>query len=290
VPQQYVPGPADTARFPGYPAQNQDYPPPGYAQPGYPGQPGYPPPDYSGTPYAPPVKKKRTGLIIGIVAGVLVLCVLGSVGGGLLIGRSLNAASAAASNAPTIPTDDPLPTAGTTTPTDRRTSTAAVPSYTGDLRTLLVARPTGAQPWKDFADADGKLTLAETTDLFEDPTAVEKELTSLKYQRGAVMHWSKSDVFVLIFLFQFDTAKNAAGYVTRQETNGIEGYVAKGEFASIAESLLLLDDTPDSDGDRSTISLTSRGTIVSYVTVWFPGAIDQKFATDLGQQQHKRLP
>jgi hypothetical protein len=50
---------------PGYPQQ------PGYPPPGYPQQQGYPPPGY-GVPGRPP-KKKRTGLILGIVIGVVVL-------------------------------------------------------------------------------------------------------------------------------------------------------------------------------------------------------------------------
>jgi hypothetical protein len=54
--------------YPGYP-QQPGYPPPqGYPQ-GYP--PGYPPAGYG--PPMPPPKKKRTGLIFGIIGGVVVL-------------------------------------------------------------------------------------------------------------------------------------------------------------------------------------------------------------------------
>ncbi|MCR6490315.1 hypothetical protein M8542_46665 [Amycolatopsis sp. OK19-0408] len=54
----------------GYPQQQPGYPPPGYPQqPGYPPQQGYP--GYGG-PMQPP-KKKRTGLILGIIGGVVVL-------------------------------------------------------------------------------------------------------------------------------------------------------------------------------------------------------------------------
>ncbi|RSM36217.1 hypothetical protein DMA12_41130 [Amycolatopsis balhimycina DSM 5908] len=61
--------------YPGHP-QQPGYPPqgyprqPGYPPPGYPQQ-GYPPPGYGG-PVGPP-KKKRTGLILGIVGAVVVL-------------------------------------------------------------------------------------------------------------------------------------------------------------------------------------------------------------------------
>ncbi|WP_370970504.1 hypothetical protein [Amycolatopsis sp. cg9] len=55
----------------GYPGQQPGYP--GYPpQQGYPqGYPGYPPPGYG--PPVPPPKKKRTGLVLGIVGGVVVL-------------------------------------------------------------------------------------------------------------------------------------------------------------------------------------------------------------------------
>ncbi|KDN18245.1 hypothetical protein [Amycolatopsis rifamycinica] len=63
--------------YPGYPQQQPGYPPP---QPGYPQQqgypPGYPPPGYPPAGYGapvPPPKKKRTGLILGIIGGVAVL-------------------------------------------------------------------------------------------------------------------------------------------------------------------------------------------------------------------------
>src|SRR4029450_10388836 len=56
APPQYVPGYAQPT-----------YPPPAYP----PIEPPYPPPSYA---YPSPPKKSHTGLIIGIIAGVLVLC------------------------------------------------------------------------------------------------------------------------------------------------------------------------------------------------------------------------
>ncbi|MFB9683138.1 hypothetical protein [Amycolatopsis plumensis] len=75
--------------YPGYPQQQPGYPPQqgypqqpgyppqqGYPQPGYPPQHGFPPPGYPPVGYGapvPPPKKKRTGLILGIVGAVVVL-------------------------------------------------------------------------------------------------------------------------------------------------------------------------------------------------------------------------
>jgi hypothetical protein len=60
----------------GYPRQQPGYPQQGYPQghpqqPGYPPQQGYPPPGYGGP--MPPPRKKKTGLILGIVGAVVVL-------------------------------------------------------------------------------------------------------------------------------------------------------------------------------------------------------------------------
>jgi hypothetical protein len=63
----------------------QGYPPPGYGQPGYGqpgyGQPGYPPPGYGQPGYPPPApKRRRTGLVVAVAAGAVVL--LGGAGFG----------------------------------------------------------------------------------------------------------------------------------------------------------------------------------------------------------------
>ena len=259
-------------------ADGPGYPPPPYPPPGYlAGN------DYLGTPY-PPRPKGRTGLIVGIVVGVLVLCLAGSVGGGLLIARSLDTtANGPSTAAATSSTPQPR---GSVTPW----TSADTQRYLGDLRQLLLPRPAGTSPWVDFADADGKLTLGETKNLFTEPDAVGKELSSYKFERGAVTHWSKDKVFVLIFLFQFDSAADAQHYLTAQQTDGINGYETKGEFGLIPDSILFVDDTADQDSDRSTIMVSCRGDIVSYLTMWHPDAIDLPTATALAVSQHKRIP
>lgn len=277
--------------------------PPGYgASPGY-SQPGYPPQGYPVGAYPPP-RKRRTGLIVGIVAIVLVLCVGGSIGGGLLIARTLDATAdgpAAPLNpaSPQVaPSSRPTPATSPATspsgvPSTRPTASVSAPAgqhFGGDLRELLLPRPAGTVPWKDFKDADGKLTLAETKGLFTSPDAVGDELSSYHFERGAVTHWGKGNVFVLIFLFQFDTATDAKDYVTAQRTDGIKDYETQGEFGLIPNSVLLVDDTADKDADRSTILISSRGDIVSYVTMWHPDAIDLPAATALAVAQHNRLP
>lgn len=91
-PGQGFPPPPGYPQQPGYPQGQPGYPQgqPGYptAQPGYPTPqpPGYPAPGgYPGAPTPPPPKKSKTGLIIGIVVGAIVLCIGGVVGIGALV-------------------------------------------------------------------------------------------------------------------------------------------------------------------------------------------------------------
>ena len=115
------------------------------APPGY-GPPGYPPAGYPGAPYAPP-PKRRTGLIVGIVATILVVCLGGGAVAAVLVLRNLNStatptAGPTASTPPIDPTTEP--TAGPTT------GDPGGSDFNGDLRTLLIPRPAGANPWQDF--------------------------------------------------------------------------------------------------------------------------------------------
>ncbi|MEV6645614.1 hypothetical protein [Amycolatopsis sp. NPDC051371] len=86
---------------PGYPQQ------PGYPPPGYPPQQGYPPPGYAG-PMRPP-KKKRTGLILGIVGAVVVL-----LGAGIPLGIFASdyfASTGAAPSSSPVPAECQVPAA-----------------------------------------------------------------------------------------------------------------------------------------------------------------------------------
>ncbi|WP_410668594.1 hypothetical protein [Amycolatopsis sp. cmx-4-68] len=92
--------------YPGHPQQQPGYPPPEYPrqQPGYP-PPGYPPPGYG--PPMPPPKKKRTGLILGIVGAVVVLLGAG-IPLGIFAGDYFASTGAAPSSSP-VPAECQVP-------------------------------------------------------------------------------------------------------------------------------------------------------------------------------------
>ncbi len=123
-PQQYSGPPADQ----GY-GQTQALP--AYADPGQPGGPAYPGYPGYGTP-PPPPKKSNTGLIVGVVIGVVVLLVCVGTGIGVF----------ALSNAD--PTASGTPTAGaTSTPTDDSTPSDGPSTTDGDK---LASRTTDSAP------------------------------------------------------------------------------------------------------------------------------------------------
>jgi hypothetical protein len=254
------------------------YGPPDYGTPGYGAQPGYP-------PFAQP-PKRRTGLIVGIVAAVLVLCLGGGAVAAILALRNLDAKASPTggpSNQPP-PTSQPAtePTADPTTPPS---------DFTGDLRSLLVPRPNGAEPWQDFASKDGNLDLNTAADLFQDPDAMRKDLTDMNFERGAVNHWSDDDdIDVLIILFQFESADDAEDFVDSTRNDGIEDHDERGDFGDVPGSLTYVANKDDSNGKRSVIFLSNNGNIVSQVVVWRPDSVDLDSATDLAMSQHQRLP
>lgn len=93
---------------PQYGRGQQGYP--GPPQPGYPPQPGFPPPGYPPAGYGapvPPPKKKRTGLIFGIIGGVVVLLGAG-IPLGIIAGDYYAGTGATPSSAP-VPAECQVP-------------------------------------------------------------------------------------------------------------------------------------------------------------------------------------
>jgi hypothetical protein len=169
--------------------------PPAYPQqPGIPPQPGAAP--VAGWPAAAPARK-RNGLIIGLVIGaigLLVLCVLG-VGAALWFGNKGRASLS--TSAPTGRAPSAKPPAGT--------------HFTGDLRTILLKAPAGAQTGKpNSANDDGTVSLENAASfLYFNQAGAANQLRSFGYARGAMVAFSQSGYQVTSALFQFQDASGA---------------------------------------------------------------------------------
>jgi hypothetical protein len=278
-PAKYPPGVASVPSPPvdPYGPAVDPYDPYGYGSP----PPGYPIDPTYGAAAQPPPKRRRTGLIVGIIVTVLVLCVGGSLAGAVALMNAFDGGS----NPPPGTSAPPATTRPRATPTPTRP-----PDYTGDLRRLLVPRPPGAEPWSDFPSDDGTLNARQASDLFQDEAAMRAELRDQRFRRGAANHWNQGGLDVLIILFQFETADGARDFVSSTEDSGVDDHTAEGDFGDIPGSLTYVARSANENGQRSTIFLSSRGNIASYVVVWHPGSVDLQGATALAVRQHERLP
>jgi hypothetical protein len=224
-------------------------------------------------------------MIVGIIAAVLVICLGGGAVAAVLVLRNLNTTPTAGPTASTPPTE---PTSAPTSGPD--TGDPGSSDFTGDLRTLLVPRPDDAEPWQDFASRDGNLDIDTAAELFQDPAAVKEDLQKMNFRRGAANHWTEDDIDVLLILFQFDSSEDAAEFVASTERDGIEDHDERGDFGGVPGSLTFLANKDDSNGKRSAIFVSNRGTIVSQVVVWRPDSVDLEASTALAVSQHERLP
>ena len=84
--------------------------------------------------------------------------------------------------------------------------------YTGDLRQLLLARPSTARPTKDPISDDGVLSVDQAAQITHPVDEAKAQLVAFGYQRGAVAQWQDGDTEVIIRLFQFASPRNAQGY------------------------------------------------------------------------------
>ncbi len=241
-------------------------------------------------PFGAPGTRRRSPLTITLAAFGLVLLIAGGGVLGFMAVRGLRGALAA-----DPPGSSTGPTTGVTTPAAPPSTTAPAEEepapFAGDLRELLVDRPSGSSRWSDFPSQDGTLTVAQMVDAFDDWDELGDELGKLNYQRGAAVHWNRRDgEAALVLLFQFDTEEHAREFATWATDGEIEGYTERGGgFGSIPDSVLFVAEKPDQDGDTSAIMISRNREIVSYVTVWHPETLDLPRATGLATEQHQRL-
>ena len=84
--------------------------------------------------------------------------------------------------------------------------------FTGDLRTLLLPRPSGATNAGD-PKSDGTITLEQAAASFGDANQGMTQLRALGFQRGAIEEWREADgTQVSIIVFQFGDHPSATTF------------------------------------------------------------------------------
>jgi len=248
----------------GYPMSG--VPMPGPPVSGYAGYPGYPP---YGFPPPPVTPKRRTGLWIGLAAGlVALLLVCGGIGSVFVL------------RATRVQHATPVATTG---PTRQPTGTPAGTDLTGPLTSLLLAVPAGAAALHNFGNPDGTMSSRQAAAAYDDVDKVAADFDSFGYQRGAVIAWDDKHRTVYIELYQFASDTQAAGWLAwyRTSKDDVLPGVASSRVLSIA---------PDADGWGETVIAAYRHDIVLNMWTTSKGADDVAAAEAIATQQFARLP
>lgn len=147
--------------------------------------------------------KKRTGLLI---CAAVALGLVGGIGGGFLIQQARPAT-------PLPPFQQTLVAAagpGTADPHDAATDDGA--KLDGDLRTVLLAKPTGAKDTTGFAPRDW-FGIADLAEYYRRPAEALAQLNMLGFRRAVRAGWTLTDgTEVEIDLVQFRSSTGAASY------------------------------------------------------------------------------
>ncbi|WP_067691314.1 hypothetical protein [Nocardia jejuensis] len=199
---QPQPGQQNWGQQPGYAAQQPGYPQqPGYGQPGYGQQPGYP--QQQGFP-PPPPPKSNTGLIVGIVLGVVAVLAV-AIGAIVIVTGGDDSSQAATSTTTTTTTT----TAKTTTTTRTTTTSKAAPA--GGRFTYTEY----GQPWNfRLGDVALQADWVEGHD-YDSCGPLEKagKITSLGCKYGSELVWKSEGGALMLtqLIFTMNSESSASG-------------------------------------------------------------------------------
>jgi hypothetical protein len=265
---QYPASPYRAPQYPAPPHQQSGY---GAQPPGYPptawGAPG-PPPAY-GWPTAPP-RRRRTGLVIGIVAAVVVVVL----GGLAAIGSTMG--------------DTNSNDATKTTSSTSGESNIAIGDGTALLGAIITPSSAGhAQTIP--GTSHGVMTLDQLISVSFDNDAKEKDrLTERGFEAAAQREWINSDdVQVDIQLIQFKDAAGAEDHVSNQldAYDGDDDVTSAFAIAGVSGGKGFEKSALDSYDNRSATLIASAGNIAVLMFVFTPHDFDRSTETSVMAKQ-----
>jgi hypothetical protein len=188
------------------------------------------------------------------------------------------------------------PTASTTPPSAGPTTAAPSPTHTdffGDLRTLLLTPPANSSPFDQPLSKDGTLNADEIARLYPNPNDVKQNLENDGFQSAAVAQWVNRDsTSVEIKLYAFGEDDGAGAWSSAEAlayTNDPTLY-DESPISGIDTSTLVVDPTPDSNGDILTVAIAVRHNIAMKIFVYQLHKATESVTITLAQQQFARLP
>jgi hypothetical protein len=241
----------------------------------------------AGEPAGPRRRRGRTALLI---AGAAVLGVVAGTCAGYLIQADREPTALPSLSQATLvqakgPGPEPLSAAQ-----DRRVKTD------GDLRKLLLKKPTGAKDADWLGDDDGWLDLAGYAELYEDPAGAFEDQVGDEFRRAAVAGWASGDRQVSVRLVQYrqeeavvagDQASNDKYWADR------EGSTRSWAIPGTEEGMAYVHDKPATEPGYVPVygaeAYGSRGDVVMEIRVYDTKPLTKKTIIDLAERQMERL-
>jgi hypothetical protein len=227
--------------YPGAPYGHEPIPRVPYPTVPYPTVPYTPAGGYPlGTPIGPAPRRRRTGLLLALVAAGLAVAVLLGIGSFIAVSTIRRIAHLA----PASTSPEPAKTASLH-------PSLAEAHFTGDLRDLLLQPPPGTNPMTLSGSSDGHISLNQYAATFYDKQFMSDKLETLDFQSGAEVRWRASDgTIVDIVLVQLGDATKANSFIATLQfgDQSAEGLTTDGYFAGIPLGRYFVYETPDTDG------------------------------------------
>ena len=164
--------------------------------------------------------------------------------------------------------------------------------FTGDLRTLLLPRPSGATNAGD-PKSDGTITLEQAAASFGDANQGMTQLRALGFQRGAIEEWREADgTQVSIIVFQFGDHPSATTFTYGAQNSftlnqafdapiGIPGVPLGNAYQS---------SVPGTDKRWLTEVFFTRNNMTAELSITGPAKMASARVVSLAQSQYARLP
>ncbi|MFI6037820.1 hypothetical protein ACIBBD_27295 [Streptomyces sp. NPDC051315] len=242
-----------------------------------------------GTPRPAPVRRRRgpTGLLI---AGAVVLGLVAGTCGGYLVQADREPTRLPPLSQPTLPqatgpAPEPLSAAR-----DRMVETD------GDLRKLLLKKPSGAKDAEWLEGADGWLDLADYAGLYEEPGAVFGELVQDEFRRAAVTGWAEGESYsVEIRLVQFRQEEDlvAADYSDNNQYWAEDKETDSWPLPGTGDGMVYVHRAPETEAGHLPVYTAQahawRGDIAMEIWVHGSRAVSKKKIMDLAERQMERL-
>ncbi len=235
-------------------------------------------------PPAAPRRYRRTALLIAVAAG------LGAVAG-ICTGYVVQAGQ------------DPTPLPPLSQPVIRQAKTGAEPlsaaadrrvKTDGDLRKLLLRKPSGARPADYLQGADGWLGMAAYAKAYDDPDEEFVHLIENEFRRAAVTGWTSGSASVEVRLVQYrqeETLGARAATQNNQYWTEAEPGTRSLPVPGTTDGQVYVHSRPDSGMDRAyrAEAYAWRGDIAMEVFVRDDEPVSAAKVVDLAERQMERL-